>query len=207
MIPFEYIELEKYNEVGQEILLKKFFRHALNENVTKAYYIVFSVMDCEYLEEQMYNMFCEYKDKQMGWRRVVKNNLSHVFLTLMRSEEKDIIAEKEIKEENLNITKVLECIRENYQYITLKDMAKDFHFHENYLSRIIKENSHKSFREILCDTRLKESEKLLINTELSVTEIASKIGYLKPNFFFKLFKDHYGVTPMEYRSLYSVSNQ
>jgi YesN/AraC family two-component response regulator len=91
-------------------------------------------------------------------------------------------------------------VRRNYQFITLKDLAKDFHFHENYLSRMIKQQCQVSFRELLCQIRLKEAERLLIDTELSVTVIAERVGYHKTNFFFKLFKEHYKMTPIEFRN-------
>ena len=200
MIPFEYINLEHYNEIGKEASLKKFFDHALKEDLTKASYLVYSVHESEYVEELIYHMFCEFIEKGNGWRQVIKNNLSSLFIYLMRAEENQRCIMREIEEENLNITKVLDCIRKNYQYITLKDIAKDLHFHENYLSRMIKQNYQKSFRDLLSQIRLAEAEKLLINTDLSVTEIAAKVGYHKPNFFYKLFKDHYGVTPIEFRT-------
>ena len=200
MIPFEYIVLDQFDEIGKEVLLKKFIQHALNENLTKASYMVFGIKDSEFVGELIYRMFCEYLEKGIGWRRVVMNHLSSLFIYLMRAKEDELRMVKEIEEENLNITKVLNCIQKNYQYITLKDIAKDLHFHENYLSRMIKQNYHQNFRELLSQIRLKEAEKLLLNTDLSVTEIAAKVGYHKPNFFYKLFKDHYGVTPIEFRT-------
>ncbi|MFA9463936.1 MAG: AraC family transcriptional regulator [Velocimicrobium sp.] len=200
MIPFEYIELDSYHEIDQDVLLMKFFRYAMNENLARASYLVFYINDSGYIEELMYHMFCEYLKKNMGWRCAVKNYLSCLFLYLMRVKENEILIVTEIEEENFNIAKVIDCIRKNYQYITLKDIAKDMHFNENYLSRMIKERYGKNFREVLCQIRLQEAEKLLINTDLSVTEIAFRIGYLKPNFFFKLFKDHYGITPIEFRT-------
>ncbi len=200
MIPFEYIELEQFSEVSQEVEMKKFLRHATDENITKPYYIIFQLLETEYVEELIYHIFCEFLEKNIGWRRAEKNHLSNLFLYLMRIKDEELLYTKEAEEENFNITKLLECIRRNYQFITLKDLAKDFHFHENYLSRIIKQHCHMSFRELLCQIRLKEAEKLLINTGLSVTEIAKRVGYLKPNFFFKLFKEHYHVTPIAFRN-------
>lgn len=199
MIPFEYINLEQYNEVG-EASLKKFFEHALREDLTKASYLLYDIQESEYIDELIYHMFCEYLEKGVGWRQVVKNNLSSLFIYLMQAKENQRCIVKDIEEENLNITKVLDCIRRNYQYITLKDLAKDLHFHENYLSRMIKQKNQKSFRDLLSQIRLQEAEKLLLNTNLSVTEIAAKVGYHKPNFFYKLFKEHYGVTPIEFRT-------
>ena len=84
--------------------------------------------------------------------------------------------------------------------VTLRDLAKDFHFQENYLSRMIKQNCQMSFQELVCKIRLEESEKLLVQTELPVAEIALRVGYCKSNYFFKLFKKHYKMTPIEFRN-------
>lgn len=199
MIPFTYIETDPSNEIGQDIVMKKFLMHALNENRTKASYLVFDIVDTESMLEIMYHLFFEYMNQGMGWRQSVKNYLSILFLHLIRIPKENICIAKEIEEENLNITKILNYIQINYQYITLKDIAKDLHFHENYLSRMIRQKTQQSFRELLCQIRLKEAEKLLLNTDLSVTQIAVKVGYHKPNFFYKLFKEHYGATPTEFR--------
>ena len=45
----------------------------------------------------------------------------------------------------------------------------------------------------------KSPKKLLLETESSVTEIASKIGYENPNKFTSAFKETYGSSPTEFR--------
>lgn len=204
MIPFEYLDLEQFDEIGQEVPMKRFLTLALNENVTKAAYMVYNIKNRESIEELMYQLMKEFVRQEAGLRRAVKNYLSILFLHLMRYGEYEIQTARELKEENLNITKVLDCIRKNYQYITLKDIAEDLHFHENYLSRMIKQNTKRNFRELLREYRLKEAENLLLNTDLSITEIALRIGYYKPNFFYKLFKEHHGMTPIEFRTRNSI---
>ncbi|OPJ58173.1 AraC family transcriptional regulator [Clostridium oryzae] len=199
MIPFQYIEMDPTNEIGQDITIKKFLMQALNENLTKASYLVFNIIDAESMLEIMYHLFFEFSSQRMGWKQSVRNYLSLLFLHLMRIPKEDICIAKEIEEENLSITKILNYIQKNYQYITLKDIANDLHFNENYLSRMIKEKTQHNFRDLVCQTRLKEAEKLLLNTKLSVAQIAVKVGYHKPNFFYKLFKEHYGATPTEFR--------
>ena len=47
--------------------------------------------------------------------------------------------------------------------------------------------------------RLQVAQKLLLETELPVTEIASKIGYENPNKFTSAFKEMYGSSPTEFR--------
>ncbi len=200
MIPFDYIEIDQFKEINQDVLMKKFLMHALNENMTKASFIIFDLRGKDIIDALICNMFYEYVKNNIGWGGAVKNFLSLLFINLMRMKESDIRMFKEIDKENLNITKILNSIQKNYQYITLKDMAEDLHFHENYLSRMIKQNTKQTFRNLLCQIRLKEAENLLLHSDLSVTEIAARVGYNKPNYFFKLFKDHYGITPIEFRT-------
>ena len=40
---------------------------------------------------------------------------------------------------------------------------------------------------------------LLIETELSVAEIADKMGFCNSNYFNKIFKQYMGVSPLAYR--------
>lgn len=203
-IPFDRIDMKQFDELAQTSALKRFLIHSLDENVTKASYLVFRMEDYSGADDIMFRMFSEFAEQGPGWNQVIDSYLSVLLISLMRSGESKIKLVKELEEENLNITKVLNCIRNNYQFISLKDMARDFHYHENYLSRMIKQHSQMSFRELLSQIRLQESEKLLLHSDLSITEIALKVGYQKPNYFYKLFKDHYGVTPMEFKANSSV---
>ena len=47
--------------------------------------------------------------------------------------------------------------------------------------------------------RLNHAEKLLISTNKSIAEIAENVGYHNKGFFYRIFKEKYGVTPKEYR--------
>lgn len=200
MIPFDSVDLNQYKEIDKDNILKKFLIYALNEDMAHASYIVFNVEDSHLVDEIMYRFFSEFVIKSPGWKQAIDNHLSNLFIDLMRIPVSRSRMVTDISEEKLNITKVITCIKKNYQYISLKDIANDLHFHENYLSRMIKKHTNQSFRELLSQIRLKEAEKLLLNTDLTVAEIATKLGYLKPNYFYKLFKDNYGVTPMEFKS-------
>ena len=40
---------------------------------------------------------------------------------------------------------------------------------------------------------------LLQNTEMQVSDIAAQVGYESEGYFYRLFKNQYGVTPLEYR--------
>jgi two-component system, response regulator YesN len=43
----------------------------------------------------------------------------------------------------------------------------------------------------------------LINTDKKIYEICSEIGYTEPKYFIKRFRQIVGVTPKEYRKIYT----
>lgn len=199
-LPVDIIDLNKFKDLDQERILKKFFVNSMNKNSLYSAYIVIDTKSNEELESILFHLFSEYFYRNLVWKQVYNNYLSLLLLELMRIEESNYKMVAEKMNDDFIMTRIINCIQKNYQFITLKDLAKDFHFHENYLSRKIKNVTNKSFNELLIQSRLQEAERLLTNTNLSISEISNKIGYSKPSYFYKLFKEHYNMTPMEYRS-------
>lgn len=124
------------------------------------------------------------------------------FLVLMQymEEEKKQIREKMDKP----VSMAVQYIREHYQeQISLEDAAFAGNVSPNYLSKLFRSEMEIGFLDYLTQTRLKESEKLLEETNLSIREIAAKVGYLDEKYYSKLFKKATGIKPSEYRRIYS----
>ena len=103
--------------------------------------------------------------------------------------------------ENPAIKKVCDYINNNLSKdISLEQMAEYANVSSFYLSRLFKEEKGITFINFLTDRRLEKSRELLNDTELSVKEITASIGYNDQNYFSRLFKSKYGVSPTEYRS-------
>jgi len=198
MIPFESIHLSDYMQFADDIILKRFLTHTLDKNYSNASYVVLQPEDFK-IDDVMARLFSENIERRSGWEQVTDHKLSVLFIDLMRISHNHLRLVTDTAEDEINITNIIQMIQKNYQYISLKDMAEDLHFHENYLSRLIRQQAGQSFRDLLCRIRLNEAERLLLDTDLSVSEIAARLGYMKPNYFYKLFKEHYGATPMEYK--------
>ncbi|MNN96836.1 CFA/I fimbrial subunit D [compost metagenome] len=47
--------------------------------------------------------------------------------------------------------------------------------------------------------RMEKAGMLLRTTGIKIYELASRLGFQNPPYFSKLFKQHYGVTPQEFR--------
>ncbi|MBD8067363.1 response regulator transcription factor [Bacillus sp. PS06] len=87
------------------------------------------------------------------------------------------------------------------QNISLNDVAKHVHLNPSYLSVLFKEQVNMTFSEYVTRSRLQMAKQLLINTDLSVIDIAEETGYGTSKYFIKLFKEHEGITPSKYRKM------
>ena len=88
----------------------------------------------------------------------------------------------------------------NYaEKIKLRDVAKSFGVHPNYLTRIFHEKYGVSPKQYLTGLKLKKARRLLTTTELSVSVIATSLGFDDQLAFSKIFKKEFCVSPSEYR--------
>lgn len=70
------------------------------------------------------------------------------------------------------------------------------------MSRIYKENTGIGISEQIIKFRLKHAKELLTETDMSIVEIASEVGYEDAKYFMRLFKKYVNVTPTEYRKTF-----
>lgn len=96
----------------------------------------------------------------------------------------------------LKLDNAFEYIEKNYQEdITLTDAAKACGFSEYYFSRIFKEATGKSFVNFLNDYRISKAEKLLIDSNISITDAAFASGFNSIVTFNRIFKKVKGLSP------------
>jgi AraC-like DNA-binding protein len=94
---------------------------------------------------------------------------------------------------------ILQYIQQNYRTVRLSSLARQFHYNETYLSRMLQNYAHQSFTEIVRDIRMNRAVEYLTNSSLRVHEIAGLVGYSSVDHFSRAFKTMYGVSPQGYR--------
>ena len=91
-------------------------------------------------------------------------------------------------------------LRENYaRPVDFAALSRDMCVSAPYLSRIFHDRVGVSPSRFLTDLRMQTARKLLSDTDLSVREIAEKVGYADPFHFSKTFRSAVGVNPTQYR--------
>ena len=105
-------------------------------------------------------------------------------------------------EENPIIKKVCAYVDENLSADISLETAADFAGVSSfYLSKLFKEEKVETFINYISDKRLEKSRQLLEQTELSIKEITAEVGYNDQNYFSRIFKSKYGLSPKEYRKV------
>lgn len=86
-----------------------------------------------------------------------------------------------------------------YQTAQLARFADETHQNVSVLSRLIRQKTGTTFQELLKRKRLQKAVQLLVESDLSVEEIAASVGYEDPGHFFREFKKKYQTTPRRFR--------
>jgi two-component system response regulator YesN len=81
----------------------------------------------------------------------------------------------------------------------LKDLSAKFFLNQVYCCQLFKKNLGKTFSEYVTELRIKKACELLKHTEMSVEEVALKVGIMDYYYFNKVFKKQCGITPAKYR--------
>lgn len=95
---------------------------------------------------------------------------------------------------------ILNEMRQNYtENITLTDLAKKYNISISHLSNLIKEELHLPYSEYITSKRIQKAKELLTDENLSIEEIAERVGYGDYFYFTKVFKKNCGISPSKYR--------
>lgn len=104
------------------------------------------------------------------------------------------------------IREAKEYINNNVATVTLQSVANQFNVSYAHLSRLFKKNVKMNFSEYVADIKLELATKMLTETDKSISNIASELGYNSPSYFLTRFKERYGVTPSIYRKQYFINH-
>lgn len=100
----------------------------------------------------------------------------------------------------IKLKKALTFIRENYDKpITLSDITATTGLSTKYFCMFFKKMTNRTPIDYLNVYRIEMATKKIINTDLSITEIAFSCGFNDLSYFIKTFKKITGITPRKYK--------
>lgn len=87
----------------------------------------------------------------------------------------------------------------HYKTASLQELAQMVNQSESTLSRQIKSIFGFTFKDLLLQKRFERAVELLQQTNLSVSDVACAVGYENTSFFYRRFREIYGISPKDYR--------
>lgn len=102
---------------------------------------------------------------------------------------------------NKLIKEIIDYIQQNYaDEIRLDDISNAVSYSTGECCRAFRAGTGKTIFGYIKEYRVKRSMDLLVNTGLSVSDIAYSTGFSSTSYFIKCFKEISGTTPLRYRS-------
>ena len=144
-------------------------------------------------------IYSEWEEKSYGYELAIRTHIFQIILWLLRYWNK---TNPELLT-NINLppvlAKALGFISLNLSNVTASDVANFCGYSYTYFSEIFKNSMHVNFRDYLLRARINEAEKLLLTTDMDITDIALSTGFSTASHFIKQFKTVKGTTPTKFR--------
>ncbi|MBE7043719.1 MAG: helix-turn-helix domain-containing protein [Ruminococcaceae bacterium] len=153
--------------------------------------------DASDFKNQIGDMISEYTAKRLYYKETASTILKSLIIKLHRKNT----GIPENSQDKIN--NVIDFINSNYtNEITNSDLSEIAGYHEYYLNRIFIRQTGISMHKFILQKRTNEGKRLLLNTNLSISEIASKTGFNNATYFSSYFKKELGMSPFEFRKTF-----
>jgi len=137
----------------------------------------------------------EYQEKKFGYNEIVSSLLQAIIVLLLRKNNSE--TSTQISSISLQIKNYIE---DNYNKdLSLTELSNIVYVSPYHLAHIFKEEVGVSPIQYLINCRINEAKKLLKHSNLSVSEVASSVGYPNSNYFNILFKKMVGKNPGKFK--------
>ena len=187
-----------FNFLNNPNILSAFFLNNIYSENGNDYIVFHTGSDFEIQRGFLY-MYWDSINQALYWDQTISYSLMLVFALLIRNYDKCYDVPTFTRKTDVQRFALLQYIQDHFADISLEMIADKFHYTPEYTSRLIKSTTGKSFTQILLQIRIEKAQVLLLDTNLSIADIAEQVGYESPENFIRVFKKQLKMTPTEYR--------
>lgn len=194
---FDYM-FKEFEMNGAEQSIVNFLIHSLFGEERRGSYLYFKVSEVSAVQEIIEKMIVEMMNPHILSETAVKFYMGLLITELMKQSYM-IDSSLEGTFDHQIMLEVLNYIEQDYSNAALEVLANQLNLQGYSLSKMIKQQIGKNFKELLQQKRIDEAKKQLRYSRLSIEEIAKDVGYQNVSYFYRLFKSIVGCTPSYYR--------
>lgn len=155
--------------------------------------------DASVIERNLGGLLDELLKKETGYTQMISVLLLRILNTMGNASESQLISSEIPFRKHLKYHALMEYIEQNLAEISIDNLCSTFHYQQDYYNRIIRRHTGLTFAAYVQKLRMEKAKHLLSSTDLSAGEIGWQVGYKNPGYFFRVFKEKTGMTPLEYR--------
>ncbi|MDI9510173.1 MAG: AraC family transcriptional regulator [Clostridiales bacterium] len=151
------------------------------------------------MEGYFYDLLKELIHHDMASTHICRGLLMRIFKLLGSGYDISLSSEMKKKMNWLLYEEIISYINIHFRDVSIKQLSEHFHFHEDYFNRMLKSKTGMTYTQYVQNLRLREAERLLLHTDLTIDEVAAKVGYQNKGYFYKIFVERNNITPAKYR--------
>jgi AraC-like DNA-binding protein len=156
------------------------------------------------IEENLIEIVNEFENNSWGSKTVISACMLQVITKVYRLKHNFSLSPAKLKLMN-KIKPALDYLYEHFkEECNISYLAKIVHLHPFYLTRIFKHAMGMTPHLFLRKLRIQKAKMLILNTDLSFTQIAEYVGFNSIHHFSRAFKQLERITPSQY--LQSIKN-
>lgn len=146
----------------------------------------------------------EISNEQLGRAAMIEAQVRQLAIHLLRSHltvrQSDQIELSRAGPVDRRLRRAIEFMHDNFsRELAVEEIAAAAYLSEYHFARLFKQITGVTPHVYLANVRLERARKLLADTALPISEIASMVGYQSQSHFSKMFKSVTGITPRAYR--------
>lgn len=191
---FEFI----FSYLSTDNIITNFLINSLYNNTQNGQYLYFAIAEVTEIQEIIGRMMEEIMNPSMLSDSTIKLYTGLLMIELIKNSHK-LKQNEENPVRHYIVVETMNYIDEHYQNASLYELAEKIQQPHYALSRQIKNATNFTFKELLQEKRLSKARQLLKESNIPITEIVELIGYDNISYFYRIFKNKFGLTPKKLR--------
>jgi AraC-like DNA-binding protein len=140
----------------------------------------------------------ELHARRDGYREAAVAHLTLLLVDVSRLAA-DVAGDLRLRDEPL-LAEVFDFIERHYQdRISLRDVSSAVNMSSGHLTTVVRRKTGRPVQEWITERRMAQARRLLAETDLTVTDVARRVGYTDPVYFVRSFRRAHGTTPLRWR--------
>lgn len=174
----------------------------------EARYCIYSFPEHNDVLNCMQQLLQEMQDRKAHYETVCMAYMDIIMVRLMRTASVSVTESQARFPTNRQCATVRQYIEQHYkENLTLDLLAEKASINKYYMAHAFKREYGVSPINFLIACRIREGKRLLGETDLSLSQIATVLGFSSPSYFSQSFRSAEGMSPTEYRKANRIRHQ